>query len=88
MTKPYSNRLLPEQLPIDARKKTLVINLTGTLTTHSYKFGTGFEILKRPGIIKFLNELGPLYEIIVFGTEDSAVLYLNLVRPRSLFKIR
>ena len=85
MTKPYSNKLIPEQLPIDVRKKTLVINMTGTLTTHSYKFGTGFEILKRPGIIKFLNELGPLYEIIVFGTEDSAVYLINTVRPRSLF---
>ncbi len=86
MTKPYSNRLLPEQLPIDARKKTLVINMTGTLTTHSYKFGTGFEILKRPGVVKFLNELGPLYEIIVFGTEDSAVFYINPVRSGSLLK--
>ena len=73
MTKPYSNRLLPDLLPIDLRKKTLVINMTGTLTTHSYKLNTGFEILKRPGLVKFLNEMGPLYEVVIFGTEDSGV---------------
>jgi import inner membrane translocase subunit TIM50 len=71
MTKPYSNKLLPDMLPVDLRKKTLIINLTGTLINHSYKFYTGFEILKRPGIQKFLNEIGQYYEIIVFGTEDS-----------------
>jgi import inner membrane translocase subunit TIM50 len=71
MTKPYSNKLLPEMLPNDLRKKTLIVNLTGTLIDHNYKFYTGFEILKRPGIQKFLNEMGQYYEIIVFGTEDS-----------------
>jgi import inner membrane translocase subunit TIM50 len=71
LTKPYSDRLLPDQLPIDLKKKTLIINLTGTLIDHSYKLYTGFEILKRPNVIKFLNELGQFYEIVVFGTEDS-----------------
>ena len=72
MTKPYSNKLLPDMLPNDFRKKTLIINLTGTMIDHSYKFYTGFEILKRPGLQRFINEMGQYYEVIVFGTEDSS----------------
>ena len=33
--------------------------------------GTGFEILKRPGIVKFLQELSQYYEIVIFGIEDQ-----------------
>jgi hypothetical protein len=35
--------------------------------------GKGFEIIKRPGLNKFLLELSNHYEIVVFGTEDSGV---------------
>ena len=35
--------------------------------------GKGFEIIKRPGVNKFLLEMGNYYEVVVFGTEDSGV---------------
>lgn len=35
--------------------------------------GTGFQILKRPGVLRFLNEVGPLYEVVIFGTEEHHV---------------
>lgn len=35
--------------------------------------GQGFEILKRPGLLKFLQEMGQTYELVVFGTEESQV---------------
>ena len=55
--------------------KTLVINLNKTLISYNYKMGTGFEIIKRPGLNKFLLELSNHYEIVIFGTEDSGVTF-------------
>lgn len=37
--------------------------------------------MKRPGLNKFLIEMGNYYEIVVFGDEDSAVsgIYIILI---------
>lgn len=35
--------------------------------------GVGYQIMKRPGLNKFLLDLSNYYEIVVFGTEDSSV---------------
>lgn len=51
--------------------KTLVINLNKTLINYEYKMGSGFEIIKRPGLMKFLQEMGQVYEVVIFGNEDS-----------------
>lgn len=73
MTLPFNDVVLPEKLqPIDRPiEKTLVVNLNKTLVNYEYKFGRGFEILKRPGLLKFLAEMGQVYEIVIFGTEES-----------------
>lgn len=56
-----------------SKKKTLVLNLNKTLVDWNYAMGTGFEIVKRPGLAKFLQELSEHYEIVVFDTMDSMV---------------
>jgi import inner membrane translocase subunit TIM50 len=33
--------------------------------------GHGFEIIKRPGLNRFIQEMGKHYELVIFGTEDS-----------------
>ncbi len=70
---PYYHKLLPDtiDLPGHPQKKTLIINLNKTLIKYQYKLGSGFEILKRPGLMRFLQELGQNYEIVIWGTEDS-----------------
>jgi len=35
--------------------------------------GSGFEIIKRPGLNRFIQEMGKCYEVVIFGTEDSGV---------------
>lgn len=57
MTLPPSRALLGERpnLPGVVFPKTLVLNVNGTLVHSEYKFGVGFEILKRPGLSLFLN---------------------------------
>jgi hypothetical protein len=34
--------------------KVLVLNLSGTLVHTEYKLGSGFEVMKRPGLSVFL----------------------------------
>lgn len=73
LTLPYYKKVLPDPVELVGQpsKKTLVINLNKTLINYQYKFGSGFEILKRPGLLKFLQEMGQAYEVVIFGTEDS-----------------
>ena len=71
MTSPYYYKLIPDS--DGAVERTLVINLNKTLISYEYKMGVGFEIMKRPGLSKFLLELSNFYEIVIFGTEDSGV---------------
>ena len=74
---PFHSKVLPDSA--DPNAKTLVINLNKTLISYKYKMGTGFEIIKRPGLNKFLMEMSNFYEIVIFGTEDSGVsLYFYL----------
>jgi import inner membrane translocase subunit TIM50 len=73
LTLPYYKKVLPDPVELVGQpsKKTLVINLNKTLINYQYKFGSGFEILKRPGLLKFLQEMGQAYEVVIFGSEDS-----------------
>jgi hypothetical protein len=73
LTLPYYEKVIPDALEVvnQPSKKTLVLNLNKTLINYEYKFGSGFEILKRPGLLRFIQEMGQFYEIVVFGTEDS-----------------
>lgn len=68
---PFYNKLLPDTQ--QGHEKTLVINLNKTLISYDYEMGTGFKVIKRKGLEKFLLEMSNYYEIVVFGTEDSGV---------------
>jgi len=59
MTLPPSRALIGERPNIPGLQfpKTLVLNVNGTLVHSEYKFGVGFEILKRPGLSVFMNRL-------------------------------
>lgn len=53
--------------------KTLVLNLEGTLIHSEYKMGIGFEILKRPGLSIFLQQMANHYEVVIFGEQENGV---------------
>jgi import inner membrane translocase subunit TIM50 len=59
------------EMPGQPPKKTLVLNLNKTIIFSEYKMHTGFNIFKRPELMRFLKALGNDYEIVVFGTEDG-----------------
>ena len=71
ITKPPVDCLLPQRLmeppPGAMIPKTLVLNLNGTLIHSEYKFGVGFEVLKRPGLSVFLQRMARSYECVIFG---------------------
>ena len=76
MTLPYHSFVLLDKLIPTTKniEKTLVINLNKTLVAYKYSLFSGFEILKRPGIIKFLEELSQIYEIVIFSNEDTGIV--------------
>lgn len=66
--------LLGDRGPIPAGyqvPKTLVINVNGVIVHSEYKFGIGFEILKRPGLSAFIQRMSRSYEIALFGDMDQ-----------------
>ena len=81
LTRPPVEKLLPDRPPLppgSAYPKTLVVNLRGTLIHSEYKFGVGFEILKRPGLSVFLQRMSRYYELVIFGDEENGVSILTL----------
>ena len=93
LTLPYNSFLLLDKLQpeINNPQKTLVLNLNKTLLCYSYSLLNGFEILLRPGLKKFLNELNNIYEIILFCEEDQNFLeeICNKLDPKKeIFKYK
>lgn len=77
MTRPPVEKLLPDRPPMPPgylMPKTLVLNLRGTLVHSEYKFGLGFEVVKRPGLSMFLQRMSRLYEVVIFGDEESGTV--------------
>ena len=84
LTRPPVESLLLERPPAQPGMvpvKTLVLNLNGLLIHSEYKFGVGFEVLKRPGLSVFLARMRNFYEIVIFGDNEKGVSdsksYLN-----------
>ena len=55
--------------------KTLILNLSGTLVTSQYEFGTGFQYRKRPHLDMFLDRMSRMYEVVVFGDEETTMIH-------------
>lgn len=74
LTRPPVEKLLPDKPPLPPHvpyPKTLVIGLRGVAVHSEYKLGVGFEFKKRPGLNSFLQRMGRLYEVVIFGDEES-----------------
>jgi len=70
LTRPPVDKLLMDRPPLPpgyGNPKVLVLNLNGTLIHSEYKFGVGFELLKRPGLAMFLSTMARNYEVVIFG---------------------
>jgi import inner membrane translocase subunit TIM50 len=70
LTRPPVDKLLMDRPPLPPgyqNPKVLVLNLDGTLIHSEYKFGVGFELLKRPGLAMFLSTMARNFEVVIFG---------------------
>lgn len=75
-SKPISEKLLPDipdNVPLPARKPTLVVNLDDLLVHSMYTPQAGWRIKKRPGADRFIQELSQFYEIVIFSDNHMMV---------------
>jgi import inner membrane translocase subunit TIM50 len=72
-------KLLPtvEIHPMFPTPKTLVLNLSGTLVHTEFVFGKGAELVRRPYLGKFLEQMAQQYEVVIF-TDDDMMFTLNI----------
>lgn len=65
----------PQMPPGMVFPKTLILNLGGTLVTSDYEFGVGFQYRKRPHLKMFLDRVSKGYEVVIFGDEETTMIY-------------
>lgn len=70
-TEPAMTKMLPDRPPGIPTRKTLVLNLKGTLVHQTYKLGVGAELYKRPGLTAFLSRCSQNYDMCIFGMGDA-----------------
>ncbi|XP_053908844.1 mitochondrial import inner membrane translocase subunit TIM50 [Cuculus canorus] len=89
---PTSPKLLPDPLrePYYQPPYTLVIELTGVLLHPEWSLVTGWRFKKRPGIAALLQELSPLYEIVVFTAETGMTAFplIDSIDPNGFVSYR
>jgi import inner membrane translocase subunit TIM50 len=66
-------KFLPDEPPINKQmlRKTLVINFEGTMYAKDFKAGEGMVLHLRPGFRKFVKDMSPKYEIVIYTKEDT-----------------
>ncbi|XP_078714238.1 mitochondrial import inner membrane translocase subunit TIM50 [Lampetra fluviatilis] len=74
---PTSQKLLPDPLrePYYQPPYTLVIELTDVLLHPEWSLSTGWRFKKRPGIDYLLQQVGQLFEIVVFTSETGLTAF-------------
>uniref|UniRef100_A0A8B9M0C8 Mitochondrial import inner membrane translocase subunit TIM50 n=1 Tax=Accipiter nisus TaxID=211598 RepID=A0A8B9M0C8_9AVES len=89
---PTSPKLLPDPLrePYYQPPYTLVIELTDVLLHPEWSLVTGWRFKKRPGIESLLQQLAPLYEIVIFTSETGMTAFplIDSVDPHGFISYR
>lgn len=89
---PTSAKLLPDPLrePYYQPPYTLVIELTDVLLHPEWSLITGWRFKKRPGIDSLLQQLAPLYEIVVFTSETGMTAFplIDSIDPHGFISYR
>ncbi|XP_021234728.1 mitochondrial import inner membrane translocase subunit TIM50 isoform X1 [Numida meleagris] len=89
---PTSAKLLPDPLrePYYQPPYTLVIELTDVLLHPEWSLITGWRFKKRPGIDSLLQQLAPLYEIVIFTSETGMTAFplIDSIDPHGFISYR
>lgn len=70
---PPLKALLPMKPPLrtETNKKTLVLNFEGVLYSKDFQARDGLVIHLRPGFYKFIQQVLPHYEVLLYSEEDT-----------------
>jgi import inner membrane translocase subunit TIM50 len=77
LTRPPIEKLMPDKPPLPPHipyPKTLILGLRGVTVRSDYQLGVGFKFKKRPGLNTLLQRMGRMYEVVIFGDEESSLV--------------
>ncbi|XP_024084900.1 mitochondrial import inner membrane translocase subunit TIM50-C-like isoform X2 [Cimex lectularius] len=90
---PSRDKLLPEPLthPYIQPPYTLVLEMTDLLVHPEWTYQTGWRFKKRPGVDKFLEQVGPPnFEVVVYTAEQGMTVFpiLDSLDPHGYIMFR
>lgn len=89
---PSSDKLLPDPLkpPYVQPKFTLVLEMKDVLVHPDWTYQTGWRFKKRPGVDQFLEQLGRLFEIVVYTADNGMTVFpvLDALDPNGFIMYR
>lgn len=89
---PSYDKLLPDPLkaPYIQPKYTLVLEMKDVLVHPDWTYQTGWRFKKRPGVDQFLEQLGRIFEIVVYTADHGMTVFpvLDALDPNGFIMYR
>lgn len=89
---PSYEKLLPDPLkpPYIQPKYTLVLEMKDVLVHPDWTYQTGWRFKKRPGVDQFLEQLGRIFEIVVYTADHGMTVFpvLDALDPNGFIMYR
>lgn len=89
---PSYDKLLPDPLkaPYVQPKYTLVLEMKDVLVHPDWTYKTGWRFKKRPGVDAFLEQLGRLFEIVIYTADHGMTVFpvLDALDPNGFIMYR
>jgi len=89
---PSYEKLLPDPLkhPYIQPKYTLILEMKDVLVHPDWTYQTGWRFKKRPGVDQFLEQLGRLFEIVVYTADHGMTVFpvLDALDPNGFIMYR
>ncbi|XP_070507679.1 mitochondrial import inner membrane translocase subunit TIM50-C-like [Chironomus tepperi] len=89
---PSADKLLPDPLkyPYVQPKYTLVLEMKDVLVHPDWTYQTGWRFKKRPGVDQFLEQLGRLFEVVVYTADHGMTVFpvLDALDPNGFIMYR
>lgn len=89
---PSYDKLLPDPLkpPYMQPKYTLVLEMKDILVHPDWTYQTGWRFKKRPGVDQFLEQLGRIFEIVVYTADHGMTVFpvLDALDPNGFIMYR
>lgn len=89
---PSYEKLLPDPLkpPYVQPKYTLVLEMKDVLVHPDWTYQTGWRFKKRPGVDQFLEQLGRIFEVVVYTADHGMTVFpvLDALDPNGFIMYR